>query len=471
MFAMPFILLMAVSGLVILYTQPIEDATQGSIRSVAAGEEMKSFDDQAAAVAAAYPEATVLDLTPPASPGRASRFFVDDGTGQGEHVFVDPYTAKVLGEVKPGSGIVGLANRLHGTLNNETVTVPLPTVSALWDGEAVWRDYAIGDLVLELLGVWTLVLIATGFYLYLPRTSRHSNGSKGARRVFGIRRGARGRARWRDLHGLAGVSLLAVMALTIVSGMAWSTYWSANFTSLADKVNPPSVVEPPASALGERGDLDRFGNQIPWATGDFPIPASYAPIASDGTVARPLRLDDVVRIAQTEGMKPGYTIVFPENTADEAGNPLYGSFTLFNSWPRKTGEARDLFIDQFSGATLAEQRVYGAGEIRAGMDTLVSVHMGTQLGLFNRILMTLLCVLAIWSVISGFAMFWKRRRPGTLGVPNRPADVSLPRRLGIIAAAIGVVFPQWAVSALAVLAFDRFVIRRIRPLRTAFGQA
>ena len=46
--------------------------------------------------------------------------------------------------------------------------------------------------------------------------------------------------------------------------------------------------------------------------------------------------------------------------------------------------------------------------------------MGTQFGLFTRILMTLLCVLAIWSVISALVMFWKRRRPGTAGlVPAR----------------------------------------------------
>ena len=40
-----------------------------------------------------------------------------------------------------------------------------------------------------------------------------------------------------------------------------------------------------------------------------------------------------------------------------------------------------------------------------------------------------------------------------------------------IALAIGIIYPQWAVSALIILAVDRFVIRRVRPLRRAFGQA
>ena len=70
-------------GLVILYTQPIENLFEGDIRTVDRGAEIVSFDEQAAAVEAAYPDGTVLDLTPPADPGRSSRFFVDDGSANG----------------------------------------------------------------------------------------------------------------------------------------------------------------------------------------------------------------------------------------------------------------------------------------------------------------------------------------------------------------------------------------------------
>ena len=476
MFSMPFILLMAVTGLVILYTQPIERVTQGDVRTIsetsaarAADGELLSFDEQVAAVEAAYPDATAFDLTPPAAANSATRVFVDDGSVSGLHVFVDPATGEVLGDVKPGSGVIGLSNRLHGYLNNDAAMISLPAVAALWDDGPVMRDYVLGDLVLEILGVWTLVLVVSGLYLWFPRRSRSSTGSKGVRRTWFIRKGATGRARWRDLHGLGGVTMLVAMLITIVSGLAWSTYWSEQFGSLASELTPGAAVDQPASTLGVRGDLDRFGNQIPWATGDFPIPASYAPEA-DGSLPAPLSLDAVVAIAEEEGMKPGYTISFPSNDVDEAGNPVYGSFTMYNSWPRKTGEARDVFVDQFSGTTLAEQDVYGYGTVQRGMDTLVSTHMGTQLGIVSRIFMTLLCVLSIWSVISGFVMFWKRRRPGTSGLPRRPVDVSISKRLAVIAAAMAIVFPQWGVTALVVLAFDRFVIRRIRPLRTAFGQ-
>ena len=470
MFALPFILLMALTGLVILYTQPLEDAFQGDVRTVDAAQgEYLPYSQQEAAVEAAYPDATVYDMTVPSDREHSTRFWLDDGSTDGIHVFVDPYTGEVLGDVKPGGGIVGLSNRLHGYLNNDAITVPLPAVSALWDDGAVMRDYVVGDLMLEVLGVWTLVLVGSGLYLFWPRKSRQSEGSKGRRRLVALRRGATGRARWRDLHGLAGLVLVPVMIITIVSGMGWSTYWAEQFNSLAEEVTPGEPVDAPASPLGERGDLDRFGNQIPWATGDFDIPASYAP-PLDGTAPAPLSLDAVAALAVEEGMRPGYTISFPSNETDEAGNVVYGSFTLYNSWPRTTGEARDLFVDQFTGEVLAEQRVYGLGTVYRGMDYLVSTHMGTQLGIVSRIFMTLLCVLSIWAVVSGFVMFWKRRRPGTAGLPRRPVDVRLSKRLGLIALALAVVFPQWGVSALVVLALDRFVIRTVRPLRVAFGQ-
>ena len=181
-------------------------------------------------------------------------------------------------------------------------------------------------------------------------------------------------------------------------------------------------------------------------------------------------LDDVVDIARDEGMRPGFTVAFPANEPDEAGNTIYGAFTVSNSWPRKTGEARDLFLDQFSGATLSEQSVYGYGTVQRGMDTLVSTHMGTQLGLVSRIGMTVLCLLAIWSCLSALLMFWRRRRPGTLGLPRRPIDVRLERGALAAAVVLGIVFPLWGVVALVIFGIDRFVIRRVPALRHTFGQ-
>ena len=466
-FAAPFLILMAITGLMILYLQPLQDLTQGDLRTVTPSGTVQSVDALEQSVEQAYPDQAVTSMVTPIDADHSYGFGLDNG----RTVFVNQYTGKVLGDIDPTGDWLYVGRRLHGQLNNTSIKVSLPTVSALWDDGAVMRDYVVGDLVLEVFGVWTLVLMASGIYLWWPRrgasaTSRARTG----RTLLGIRLGKQGRARWRDLHAVPGLVMFSILTVTLVSGMAWSTYWGANFTALANKISPNTWTDAPASPLGSRGDLERLGNSIEWNTGSIPTPRSFG-LPTDGTVAAPLKLSDVVAIAEQEGMKPGYSVSLPDNsTTDDAGNPIYGSFLMSNSWPRKTGEARDVYLNQFTGAKLTEADAYGYGTISYAMDTVVSWHMGTQWGIVTRIFMTMLCVLTIWMVTSAVVMYWKRRRSGTLGLPRRPLDVKLAKRLAIIAVGLGIVYPEWGVTALAVLAIDRFAIRKVPRLRVAFGQ-
>jgi uncharacterized iron-regulated membrane protein len=464
--SMPFIVLMALTGLVILYTQPIRDWTQGDLRTVADTGDWASFDRQEQAVELAYPDLPVVSMTKPEDATHSTIF----GLENGRQAFVNPYTGVVLGQADPGGGIVGLSNRLHGFLNNQERMVSLPSVGFVWDHGPVMRDYVIGDLVLEILGVWVMVLAASGIYLWWPRRSRAHSQTRTGRSMFGIRLGKKGRAKWRDLHAVPGVALCVILLITLASGMAWSTYWGANFSAFANRISPNSFTDAPASSLGTRGDLDQLGNKIPWNTGAIPIPATYA-TEPNGEVPTPMTLDNVAKIGDEVGMKPGYTIYFPDNSqVDDVGNPIYGSFTLSNSWPRKTGEARDLFLDQFSGRRLDEVTAYGYGAVSYAVDTTVSWHMGTQWGLVTRIFMTALCVLAIWAVVSATVMYWKRRRPGTAGLPRRPREVRLGWGLWAIIGGLAIAYPVWGATAALVLTADRFVIRTNRHLRTTFGQ-
>lgn len=461
----PFLVMFAITGLVILYTQPLQDGFQGDLRRVEVGAQLVSYDKQAAAVEKELPDDRLVSMTPPRDSGSSTVY----GLESGDNAYVNPYTGEFLGSADAQMTIVRWSNAFHGHLNNDTFSVSLPTVSALWDGDKVMRPYVVGDFILELAGAWTIILALTGLYLFWPRKSREDKSKKNGRTMWSVRTGKKGRARWRDLHAVPGAALFLLLLFVAVSGLPWSTYWGPNFTALANEVSPNTWTDAPASVIGKKGDLDRLGNQINWNTGDIQIPQSYTPEGGSSLPA-PLSLDKVVAIAKDEGMKPNYSVSFPSNAKDDAGNPLYGSFTLSNSWPRKTGEARDVFIDQFSGKNLGHQDVYGYGSVSRAVDTTVSLHMGTQWGIISRVLMTLLCVLTMWSTISAVVMYIKRRRKGTLGLPRRPAEVHLGRGLIAICVVVGIVYPQWGASALLILAFDKFVIQRNSKLRVTFGQ-
>lgn len=465
LFAAPVLVMFAITGLVILYAQPIQDVLQGDLRTVSASGKWRSFDAQQRAVERAYPDATVTAVVVPRNATTSTQFGLDGGRA----VFVNPYTNEVLGSTDPAGGIVGLSNRLHGFLNNDSLTVRLPALAGVLGQGPILQEFVVGDVILEIFACWAVVLVLSGLYLWWPRRSRASGG-RVRKSVLVPRLGKRGRARWRDLHAIPGMLAAAGTLFVLVSGLFWSSYWGTNFSAVADRITPNAWVDAPDSGQVTRGDLDRLGNRINWNTEDAVVPNTKGTGIDPMSLPARASLDTIVAIAGREQMKPGYTIVFPEDGTDDAGNPTFGSFALENSWPRKTSEARTVYLEQFTGETISTMDVYGYGTVSRVADTLVSTHMGTELGVFSRILMTLLCVAIIWSVVSAIVMYAKRRRPGGTGLPRRPADVSLATGLIVLMIVIGVVFPLWGVTALLVLGFDRFVVRRIPTLRVAFGQ-
>jgi uncharacterized iron-regulated membrane protein len=465
LFAAPVLVMLAVTGLVILYTQPIQDLTQRDLRVVSATGSAKSLDAQEAAVAEAYPNAAVTSVVVPRNATTATEFGLDDGRS----VFVNPYTSAVLGRADPGGGIVGLANRLHGTFNNETVTVKLPAVAGLLGSGPIMQEFVVGDMLLEVFAGWAILLVASGLYLWWPRRSRARAGRAG-KALLVPRLGKRGRARWRDLHAIPGMALAAATLFVLVTGLFWSSYWGTNFTAAANKITPNHSIDPPSSSIAKLGDLDRLRNKINWNTADTPIPNSTTEGLDPASLPAPVSLDVVVAAARDEGMKPGYSISYPENGTDDAGNPTFGSFTLANSWPRKTSEAKTVYLDQFTGRTISTMDVYGNGGVSVVSDTLVSTHMGTQFGVVNRAVLTLVCLAVIWSVVSAVVMYVKRRRTGSLGLPRRPADVRLGPGLLAIVVVFALVYPLWGITALIVLAIDALVVRRTPRLRATFGQ-
>ncbi|MBM3659606.1 MAG: PepSY domain-containing protein [Actinobacteria bacterium] len=464
-FAAPILVMFAITGLVILYTQPINDLLQNDRRVVADGGDWRSFDAQLRAVDRAYPEAEVVSVVVPRNDTASTQFGLDSGAV----VFVDPYTNEVLGSADPDGGIVGLSNRLHGFLNNEQRMIRLPTIAFLFDDGPVMRDFVLGDVVLEIFACWAIVLVISGLYLWWPRKSR-AQGGRSTKGVIVPRVGKKGRARWRDLHAIPGVLGLVGVLFVLMTGLFWSSYWAGAFNAVADKVSPNEWVDAPDSPLVTKGELNRLGQGINWNTADAVVPNTEGTGIDPTDLPARLSLDDVVIIAEKEGMKPGFLVAFPVDGTDDVGNPTFGSFGIENSWPRATQDTRTVYLDQFTGTTIDSMDVYGYGAVSLAADYTVSVHMGTQFGLVNRIVMTLVCVLVIWSVISAVVMYGKRRRSRGLGLPRRPEDVGLGTTLMVLFIGAALVFPLFGITALIVLGLDRFVIRRIPTLRRAFGQ-
>ena len=100
----------------------------------------------------------------------------------------------------------------------------------------------------------------------------------------------------------------------------------------------------------------------------------------------------------------------------------------------------------------------------------VDVHMGTQYGLFTRILATAACLALLTSIASAFVMWWKRRPTGTAGLPGRSSEASranTPRgavlAIGVIATSLAVLYPSFGVSLIVVLIAESIIESRRTP--------
>ena len=151
------------------------------------------------------------------------------------------------------------------------------------------------------------------------------------------------------------------------------------------------------------------------ATGQGPTEPSIAAGAP-----APLSLTDVDVAARLEGLHVGYSIVMPVDAPGPSGVMVYGSYQLSNAWPGRLSAEQTVYLDQFTGTTLARSDTSTFGALGQYTELGVLIHSGTQYGLTDRITMTAGVLLLLVSIATSLVMWWKRRPSRRIGLPRRP---------------------------------------------------
>jgi uncharacterized iron-regulated membrane protein len=458
---MPMLVWFAFTGLVILYKEPILHYQHPKLYKVVPSGQPVSLDKQLAAVKAVYPKYELWSVTPAKEKSLSNIFSMGDENGTAHDVFVNEYTGKVLGTLRPDKGLFAFANNTHGSIVPRQFHMPIPSVMGIFGDGPAFRSVEIGEVAVEILAGWGLVLAVSGLYLWWPK-------KKSKKRLFAPRFKEGGRPMWRDIHASSGILLAGGLIFFVVSGLPWATFWGGEFQAAAQKITPNTQdfwdYSGPPSQIPKVGDLARNGVRIPWATQMDTIPTSGS--TSDAKTPAPapaqdVDLETVYKAALSEKMMPSFTITPPTNTLNDDGTTTYGAFVIINPWPSSLGQQGALYLDQFSGQTLGKSDVKTWGGLQRMAEFGVQTHMGTEFGVINRIFLTLICVLVIVSIASALNMWLRRRRRGSLGVPRRPVDYTTQKTFGIIAVVLGVIYPLWGMSALLLLGID-YVVRRVR---------
>ncbi len=434
-FVIPFMVVLALTGLGILYAPQIDSIVHRDRLFVSPGGSVKPYVEQLGAVRLAYPEASLKRFRPGTAPHDSSIVTLSTTDGRELDVYVDPYTLRVLGELDINTRVETVMSQIHGSL-------------LIGD---------VGDRLIEIAAGLGILLLVTGLYLWWPRDRSGVYGVliprlKAGRRVF-----------WRDLHAVPGFYVSIALLFFLVSGMAWTGVWGDKYVQAWNTFPDAMWNDVPKSGQNMES-LNRSGEKIvPWNLENSALPVSGSMAGRDGIPSgTPVNIDSVIAFARDNGMDHGFWVAIP---ADPEGVWTVSA----SSMSRDVVDARKdrtLHIDQYSGKVLADigWNEYGLGA--KAMSAGIALHMGT-LGWWNLALNTLFCLVTLLMCVSAVAMWWKRRPAGVfrLVAPPMPANMPLWKGAVAVLVVLGIAFPLAGAALLAVVLLDFLLISRIAPLK------
>jgi len=437
-FCIPFVVVLAISGAIYLFKAEIEGWAERSYDRREQGGDAALPSAQVTAALAAFEGGKFESYELPAAPEAAARVLLRSEAGS-RRVYVDPTSLAILGSVPERDRFMKQVSRLHG--------------------ELLMGDR--GSHLVELAACWTIVMVLTGLVLWWPRQERGLAGVvwprlHGGRRLF-----------WRDMHAVTGVWISLVTLALLFSGLPWAKFWGDSFkaarrvtgTAVArqDWSNDSGRAEATGAAGAARGGehAGHAGHAGHGGGGkrSAPVDLSAADLAAIDVVAatvKPLGLEAPVVLALAPGGKGRWTA--KSTTANR---------------PRRV----DLVVDGGSGEIVRREDFATKHPIDKLVAVGIAFHEGRLFGWPNQLLLlitaaglVLVCISAVW--------LWLRRRdPGRLGAP--PPGISPRRSVPLVATvvALGVLLPLFGLSLLAVLLLERFVLRRVAPVKTWLGLA
>jgi len=430
--ASPFALIATITGLIYVFVPQVESVLHGHLDHVTPAAQIRPLDDAIEAAKREAPEGWTLNSVSPmheptdsvkvAFMPPPSEKKMSGGGGHGSHgsaapaakekqdflrpnfgipmkstvVYVNPYTAEVLGSLPQAERFSNWSRKLHSNyLQNDS-----------------WR------WLIELAASWLMVMLVTGLYLWWPRTPQ----------PFVPQAKVKGRPSWMQWHTFVGVTLSVMSAVILTTGLTWSK---------------------------------QAGDQIRWArdaTGQASprIPAHFKSSASEG--GRVLTWEQAMQAVRREAPDVQMLLMPPKGPE---------GFWRANQLDRDQPDRRfDLLLDAYSG-----ERLYFSGwseQTAFGKATAIGIpfHRG-EFGWWNQALLFVFGVGVLFSIVSGWVMYFKRRKQGLSGLPSvmKGSWKSVPWAAWLGGAFMLVAMPLLAMSA-AVVVLIEGVIALKRPSAT-----
>jgi len=440
LYVVPFLLMLAITGLVMLWFTAIAPE-YGNRIPVVPRDKALTVDEQAKAALAAHPQGTIGEYVAPYDAATPAVFRVDLADGA-RMLAVDPYSGAILQD-RPQEGTWNaFAEGIHGEL-------------------MLGGNGGIGDFLIEVAASLGLLMIVTGLFLAWPRNGRP------VRDMVVPNFSARGRALWKSLHTVVGTWMAIVLLFFLVTGLSWTNIWGGKFvqawsTFPAEKWDAVPLSDKTHAHLNP-GELET----VPWALEQTPLPMSGSEAGAPGVPAgTPVAFGSIVDLGRALGFKGRFQVSYPSGD-DGVWTLSQDSMSYDSSDPTAD---RTVHVDRYTGKVLADVRFADYSLGGKAMAVSIALHEG-MMGTWNIVLNFAFCLLIIVLVGSGVVMWWKRRPSGVarLGAPPMPGEVPFPRGALPILLGLALLFPVLGLTLLAVLMLDVLVLSNIPAIRKALS--
>jgi uncharacterized iron-regulated membrane protein len=441
LYVIPFLLLLAVTGIIMVWFSAIAPEYGEKLR-IDAGAAPLSVQAQADAALAAYPGATVTQYIAPWGPENPALVRVTPAEGASRMLAVNPYSGAILRDMEHGATWEEWADHLHGELMQTGAAKP-------------W-----GDFLIEVAASLALLLVATGLYMALPR-------GRGLKAMLVPDFAASGRAFWKSLHSALGVWISLVLVFFLISGLSWANIWGGKFVQAWSTFPAEKWDNVPLSDATHASMNHTAKEVVPWALEQTPMPESGSDAGVSGVPqGQPVTLETVAALARTLGFDGRFQLAVPSGDT--------GVWTISRdsmSWDSTDPTSdRTVHVDQYTGRILADVGFADYSVYGKAMAVGIPLHMGLM-GTWNAALNIGLCLVLITVALSSVVLWWKRRPAGAarLAAPPRPEEVPFAKGAILITLALALAFPVLGLTLLAMLVVDLLVLTPIPALKRALS--
>ena len=430
LFVVPFLLMLALTGAFMMSYNYLGNE-MGYTSDVAVTGPALPPSQLATAALNSVPDGAVVTYITPASETRPA--FVEVAKGDAVlAIAVNPYTAEVIQSNDKAAAWRTWAEQVHGTLLIGT----------------------LGDRLIEAAASLTILLIATGLYMWWPR-------SGGVMAALVPNLAAKGRAFWKELHKSVGFWISAVLVIFMLSGLAWAGIWGDMYVKPWGGFPANKWDNVPLSDL-THADLNHTAlHEVPWALESTPLPASGSD-AGTPAVAQPVVLDTVVQWAAQNGFAGQYRVSLPASETGVYSIAIDGR----NGDGFTPSDDRFVHIDRYTGNILADVPYADYPLLGKAMAWGIGLHKG-EAGPLNFWFNAVYLALVVFLCVSGVVMWWMRRPVGAarLAAPPMPADLPMWKGAVLVALATAMAFPMAGVALLVVLVLDLIVLANLPVLK------